>query len=289
VGVFLGDIFEWWLISVIIGIIAFPISFVLFKKSQDKGYMFSKPIGIFLIAYFSWLLGHFAFSTATILIVILLMLGLSVYLVILNKKEILAFLGEKAALVIIAELFYLLVFMVYALFRMYQPDIIGTEKFMDFAFMNSISKADKMPPYDPWMYGKGLHISYYYFGYVIMAIMFKLTGLVGGMSNGVGFNLTLTYTVAMSALAMVGLLYNLTKNYMIGFLAAAFLLLISNIDGFIQVVSNGWSTNSFNWWHTSRIIDYKDYDVTINEFPFFSFLLGDMHPHQMAIPLSCWL
>ena len=247
--------------------------------------MFSKIIGIFLLSYFSWLFGFIVFSNATIIIVGLLILALSVFLFIKNKDEILDFFNTKAALVIITELFYLFIFLVYALFRMYQPDIIGTEKFMDFAFMNAITKADKMPPYDPWMYGvdangKPLFISYYYFGYLMIAIMMKLTNI----PNGVCFNLALTMIVAMSAIAMVGVLYNLTKNYLIGFLAAAFLLLISNLDGFIQVVNNGWSLNNFNWWHSSRIIDYKGYDITINEFPFFSFLLGDLHPHQMAIP-----
>lgn len=168
---------------------------------------------------------------------------------------------------------------------MYQPDIVGTEKFMDFAFMNSIANADKMPPYDPWMYGvdannKPLYISYYYFGYLMMAIMMKLVGI----PNGSAYNLALTYIVSMTALGMLGLLFNLTKNYLIGFLGVAFLLLISNLDGFIQVVQRNFSFDGFNWWHSSRIIDYKDYDVTINEFPFFSFLLGDMHPHQMAMP-----
>ena len=282
---FFKYIMTWWMVSVLIGIIAYPISFVLFRKSHDRGYMFSKIIGIFLISYFSWLLGFLQFSTLTIYFVIGLITALSVYLFIKNRKEILEFLGIKPGLIIVTELFYLFIFLSYALYRMYQPDIIGTEKFMDFAFMNSISLADKMPPYDPWMYGvdaagKALNISYYYFGYVIMAIMMKITGI----PNGIAYNLALTYIVGMSALAMVGLLFNLTRNYLIGFLAAAFLLLISNIDGFIQVVKAGWSTSGFNWWHTSRIIDYKGYDVTINEFPFFSFLLGDMHPHQMAIP-----
>ncbi|PKL92340.1 MAG: hypothetical protein CVV21_03240 [Candidatus Goldiibacteriota bacterium HGW-Goldbacteria-1] len=283
--VFFGYIAKWWFVSVIIGLLAFPITFVLFGKSQDKGYMFTKIVGIFLISYFSWLLGFLSFSTGTILGVIAVMTGVSVWLFLQNKKEMLQFFSEKAGVVIIAELFYFLIFLVYAMFRMNQPDIVGTEKFMDFAFINSIVKADKMPPFDPWMYGvdaagKALHISYYYFGYLMMAIMFKLTAI----PNGMAYNIALTYIVALSALGTVGLLYNLTKNYLIGFLAAAFLLLISNIDGFIQVVSNGWSTDNFNWWHTSRIIDRPNYDITINEFPFFSFLLGDLHPHQMAIP-----
>jgi YYY domain-containing protein len=44
------------------------------------------------------------------------------------------------------------------------------------------------------------------------------------------------------------------------------------------------------WWRASRVI--QDYDMqgnhleVIDEFPFFSFLLGDLHPHVLAIPFS---
>ncbi len=281
-GVYMGDIFKWWALLLMIGLITFPISFFLFRKTYDKGYMFSKVIGLFLIGYLSWLLGFIHFSTATIWIVIALLTGLSAFIFVKLKGEIMDFLNRKLGLILVTELFFFFVFFLFAHFRMYQPDIIGTEKFMDFAFMNAISKADMMPPFDPWMAGEGLYISYYYFGYVIMAALTKISAV----PNSIAYNLALTSVVALSAVTMVGLLYNLTKNYLIGFLAAAFLLLISNLDGFIQVVNNGWSTVNFNWWHSSRIIDYPDYDITINEFPFFSFLLGDMHPHQMAIPFA---
>jgi YYY domain-containing protein len=285
VATFFAYILKWWFFSVIIGIIAFPISFALFKKSYEKGFMFSKIIGLFLLSYFSWLLGFIYFSIGTIYTVLFIMIVISTFIYMGNKDEIKNFLSNNPGIIIISELFYLFVFILYAVFRMYQPDIVGTEKFMDFAFMNSIANADKMPPYDPWMYGvsansKPLYISYYYFGYFMMAVMMKLVGI----PNGSAYNLALTYIVSLTSLGMLGLLFNLTKNYLIGFLGVAFLLLISNLDGFIQVVQHNFSFDGFNWWHSSRIIDYKDYDVTINEFPFFSFLLGDMHPHQMALP-----
>jgi YYY domain-containing protein len=44
------------------------------------------------------------------------------------------------------------------------------------------------------------------------------------------------------------------------------------------------------WWRSSRIL--QDYDMlkrpleVIDEFPFFSFLLGDLHPHVLAIPFN---
>ena len=44
------------------------------------------------------------------------------------------------------------------------------------------------------------------------------------------------------------------------------------------------------WWRASRVI--SDFDLRgafqeiIDEFPFFSFLLGDLHPHVLAIPFN---
>jgi uncharacterized membrane protein len=47
------------------------------------------------------------------------------------------------------------------------------------------------------------------------------------------------------------------------------------------------------WWRASRVL--QDYDMAgnwkeiIDEFPFFSFLLGDLHPHVLAIPFALLL
>ncbi|MCE5299781.1 MAG: DUF2298 domain-containing protein, partial [Spirochaetia bacterium] len=230
--------------------------------------------------YFSWLIGFINYSAASILFVILLMTAGSAWIFLQNKDEIMKFLNEKIGLIIIVELFYLLVYLSYAYVKMFHPDILGQEKFMDFAFMNAIGKADRMPPYDPWMAGNGLYISYYYFGYFMMSIILKLTAI----PNGMAYNVALSYLYAISALGIVGLLFNLTKNYWIGFLGFGFLLVIGNLDGLRQLLANGLNFDGFNWWNSTRIMDYENYDYTITEFPFFSWLLGDMHPHQMAIP-----
>jgi YYY domain-containing protein len=277
---YFGYLMNWWFISVIIGLLAFPLSFYLFRKSHDKGYMFSKIIGLFVIGYFSWLIGYINFSSVSIIFVILLMTAASAWVFINNKKEILDFMGEKFALVLITELFYLFIFLFYAFFKMYHPDILGQEKFMDFAFMNAVGKSDQMPPFDPWMSGRGMTISYYYFGYVMMGIILKLTAI----PNGMAYNVALTYLYAISAIGVLGLMYNLTKNYVIGFLGFAMLLVLGNLDGVRQLFAGKFSLDNFNWWNSTRVMDYENYDYTITEFPFFSFLLGDMHPHQMAIP-----
>jgi YYY domain-containing protein len=52
-------------------------------------------------------------------------------------------------------------------------------------------------------------------------------------------------------------------------------------------VSTAWyPTANWWWWKASRVIGTPGPigDYTINEFPFFSFMLGDNHPHVLALP-----
>ncbi len=64
---------------------------------------------------------------------------------------------------------------------------------------------------------------------------------------------------------------------------------IDGLPGPIEMPPQSWTPRDFWWWfHASRVINTFDgihfIDNTIQEFPFFSFLLGDMHPHVMSIP-----
>ncbi|HJR81659.1 MAG TPA: DUF2298 domain-containing protein [Anaerolineales bacterium] len=102
-------------------------------------------------------------------------------------------------------------------------------------------------------------------------------------------------------------------------LAPLFLLIVSNAEGFLEVLhtrgflwrdgSNFWTwldipelrdvptqttawvpDRFWWWWRASRVI--QDYELNgtfrevIDEFPFFSYLLGDLHPHVLAMPFN---
>src|SRR5206468_1204448 len=58
------------------------------------------------------------------------------------------------------------------------------------------------------------------------------------------------------------------------------------IKNLSPTASGGWFPADATWWfRAARVIPNISPDG-ITEFPFFSFLLNDLHPHYMALPLA---
>ncbi len=270
----MGGILIWWLLISLMGVVAIPISVKVFQFLPDRGYGFSKPLGLILVGLLVWLLGFVHFSVLSIILSFGLLCGFSYWLWVKYKDEIQAVIRERWGYILVVELFFAALFLLFLFFRMYNPDILGTEKFMDMAFMNSMTRIATMPPYDPWLSGQEFYISYYYFGYFLMSIITK----VSGTAPAIAFNLALGLLFALSGISTFSVLYNLTRRMSIAFGGWSGLYLLGNLEGFRQVLMTK-SIENFNWWTPSRVIP-----DTINEFPFFSYLLGDMHPHMLSVP-----
>ncbi len=268
------DILVWWLLISALGLAVIPIALKVFRFLPDRGYAFTKPLGLLLFGLGVWLLGFVSFSLPAILLSFGLLAGFSFWIGMKNREEILAVLKARASYVLILELFFLLLFLGFLFFRMFNPDISGTENFMDLAFLNSISRASSFPPYDPWLAGPEYYISYYYLGYLLMSILIKISGTAPAVS----YNLSLGLLFALSGTTLFGLVYNLTRQRLAGLGGWAAVFIFGTPAGFLQWFRTG-SGENFNWFAPTRIIPN-----TINEFPFFSFLLGDIHPHMFSIP-----
>jgi len=312
---------------------ALPLTYRLFKNLPDRGYAFAKPLGILLTSYVLWIGASFGFlrnSWGGIVFSILVVAVGSWWFYSRRNTEagIASFLRGNRRMVIANEALFALAFVLFALFRAYNPEIMGTEKPMEFAFLNAILRSDTFPPHDPWLSGFG--ISYYYFGYLMMAMLTKLSGV----ASAVAFNLGITLLFALTVTGAYGLVYNLIEGrgdneatrqrgklvtslprYFVPLLGPLFVAIVGNLEGVFEVlyskglgsarfwswldikelVSNGRVTgrwfdlgSGWWWWRASRVIHDKDLlgnsVEVIDEFPFFSFMLGDMHPHVLALP-----
>lgn len=265
-----------WFISIeILGLVSIPLVGKAGNRLADLGYSAARTMGIVLVTYISWILSYFwSFNRVVILISVLIVSLLSVSLYKKQKN----FPPKKVLLT--NELIFAAGFFFFLLIRMHLPEIYRHEKFMDFAFLNAVMRTSSFPPADPWFAGETMDF-YYYFGYLSVGVLGKLTSI----EPSVLFNLAVALTFALSFNLLFGIGYNLTKGKTkYGLITALTGALLGNIQGLKEFVSlyilkvpavMGY------YWSSSRVIPY-----TINEFPYFSFVHGDLHSHMLAIPFQ---
>ena len=308
----------WLLMIELIGLVAFPLAFALLPRLTDRGYLVAKPLGLLLLSWPLWFLGslHLVPTTPYTLWGTLALFSVaSGWYAIRHRGEIAEFFRRERHGIFIGEGIFLLMYLAWVLYRAYDPSINTTEQPMDFAFLNASVMANFFPPEDPWL--RGNDVPYYYFGYLMMGNLTELTFIPSRIS----YNLALALIPALVATAAFGLVYNLIRTHgasalrAVGFalLAPVLLLLVSNLEGILEFVrlrelgtasfwdwlgikdlgvveTSSWRPTDYNWWwRGSRVIDTlglqgNSLDFTITEFPFFSFLLGDLHPHVMSVP-----
>lgn len=329
---------SWYLIVSFVGFLSFPLVYRLFSALPSRGYAIARILGILLWGYLFWIftsLGITNNDIGGILLALTILLILTIWAFqTISIVELQEWMRSNSMLLVVVEILFFVAFGGWCVVRAANPEILGTEKPMELAFINAILRSQSFPPNDPWL--SGYAISYYYFGYVLVAMMAKMTNI----SGGIAFNLGISMVFALSALGAYGLLYDLLivyaqrkSNNVIGrrgkalksLLAPFWILIISNFEGFLHVLHNrglfwrfdsqGNLTSSFWkwldmrelsqppsipfswipkqhwwWWRASRVV--QDYDLSgnwkeiIDEFPFFSYLLGDLHPHVLAMPFA---
>ncbi|MFH1483146.1 MAG: DUF2298 domain-containing protein [Chloroflexota bacterium] len=307
-----------WAALQLIGLICFPLVRALFPSLRDRGYAFSKALGLLFLAYMLWLGGSLRlvpFSRISIFLVLLFMGLLSVWVVARHWGELAAFFRQRWAYVLLVEGLFVVVFLGEAYLRALNPDLNSGEKLGDFGFLNSVLGARYFPPEDFWLAGEP--VNYYYFGYVMWGVVIKLVGI----HPALGYNLALALLAGLVALGAFGLLYNLRAGdkprtaAMWGLVGVGFLLVLGNLEGVLEALyARGWGPPGFWswigieglerpyeaatwyptqhvwWWRATRVIATyeggQNLDYTITEFPFFSFYFGDLHPHLMALPFA---
>ena len=303
-------IFTWWLTIFLIGVVFFPIAVLFFSRFLDRGYIFSKILGMLFITYTIFALGTLKIMPFTHTAIIFLLFAFGVISVFTFVKDqpwsrlILRNIPWK--LLIFEETLFLAGISFWAFIRAHEPSIHGLEKFMDFAFVNSILRTDYFPAKDLWL--TPLTINYYYFGHIVTAVLTKLSGL----DPVVTYNLMIATLFAFTFTCAFSIGANLINQFkiqnskfkitsqnlkvpLIGGLLAGFLVAFAgnlhtiyafftayNGENPVPFWTLAWDLNLTDYWYpnATRFIPF-----TIHEFPIYSFVVSDLHGHVLSIPI----
>ncbi|MEO1288332.1 MAG: DUF2298 domain-containing protein [Chloroflexota bacterium] len=263
----------WWLLVTLAGLSALPFALRFLSGLPDRGYTLSRALGMLLVALIYWLLASYGFignSTGGMVFawVIVLSLGLVAYFTGDNRVNLRDYWRENRSVIIVAELLFVTLLAVMMVYRAYQNDTFWTEKPMEMAFISGIMRSETFPPNDPWM--AGYAISYYYFGYVMTAMLTMLSGI----NSGYGFSMMIVTTFALAGLTIFGVGYNLARSRTIdssngkgrtpalltGLLAFVFVLVMSNFQ--FALFETPFRTANvpasyFEWWNMQGFTDLE--------------------------------
>lgn len=270
-------VLAWYIIFIIFGIIGLPITNLIFKGWADRGYGFAKFVGLFVVGMFTWFLASIKivpYTDAIAWVFVLIALGISVYFI--QKQKI-----KLNKYMIIQELFFLVNIIIWAYIRGSNSRVEGTEKFMNIAFMNSIARTEYFPPADPWMYGET--INYYYLGHYL----FVFAGKLGGIAVSYIYNLALITIISQTFISLFSIFAQFFKKSgvviasIFGFLGATWITYGGNMHYIGSIIISWFKSGDFTYYfpNSTRIIPF-----TINEFPAYSIVLGDVHGHYLGLP-----
>lgn len=271
-----------------------PLTLFLFKRAMGQGAGFARPVAMLLTIWPVWFIssvvGTNGIWSGTLLWAFLLLTAVIGWIQVVRRQLLQP---NNLYHFIVAELSFLVVFLLALWFRGFGPQAADTEKPSELMMLSSVMQSSSMPPIDAWLSGETLN--YYYMGYAIFGGFGKMSFLAPAQV----FNLALITTFAMAFVAIAGLVAMILGRFygewsarIGGIVAAAMALVMGNLwsswrwaggntgDGYWSGI--GWEASRI--WRDSHNPDYGFNPIT--EFPAFSFILGDLHPHVMALPFA---
>jgi YYY domain-containing protein len=258
---FLG-IISWLLVITLLQFSLYPS---LRKAFGDFAFPASFPASILAFTLISWYCGFLRLPVHLALLPFLALIVYHVYRRDYSLAE-LKSAWHWEALFLIAFFFMLDI-------RFANPTISYAEKFMDHGFLASVIRSPVVPPLDPWFSGGTLNV-YYYLGYWMLGCL----AIGSGVPSNIAFNLSLPTVFALSAVS----LYAIGTLLLDRFRWLPLVTLILPNPALVFQIVTGKAVNpaydaSLSWLGTRTITN------TINEYPLFSFVWGDVHAHVISI------
>jgi YYY domain-containing protein len=291
----MDEALRWYLATLLIGGAGLLPAAALFGSLRSSGVLYAKPLAWLLLSVGAWWLGWSGVVPygLAVLVALVAVLWAASGRLALQRPGLLRAVTSRWRLLLAGELVFVVVFGALSIARAQAPDAAYTEKPMDMMMLMSVNRADVLPPPDPWLSGEA--ISYYHLGHLGVDAVGQLSGNV----PEIGFNLGIALVGAMAATAVFGLVGDVltlsevrrrATTWIGGIAGVVALLWVAPLAGLLDIIeaqreSEGGGLAVLDefwwWWDTTRVLPGP-----ITEFPAFSLLLGDLHAHLLALPVS---
>lgn len=286
----------WWEMICLLGLVFMPVTSRIFRGFDDNGWMFSKVLAVAVCGYVQWLLACLKITPFTgmtcVIITVICCLGSILYGIKCKNRITNSLPWEQTTLVYREEILFFLVFLFWTYLAGFHPAAHGTEKYMDFGFMQSMMRSTTLPAQDMWFAGKSFN--YYYGGQYLAVFLTKLTGT----SVEITYNLMRTMVAAFAFVLPFSLVRQMLKDKLRtgrkwsldlgGILAGMAVSMSGNFHYIIYGIILRLLKIKTDYWFPSstRYIGFDPAvtgDETIHEFPSYSFVLGDLHAHVINV------
>jgi len=292
-----GLVVLWLAAYLSIGALALPLAASVFPRFHDRGAAFAIPLGLLAIAVVGYLVGHLAFGLPALLAGLAVLAGLSLRADAIDRTV----WRSYAEIAVVFAAAFLFMVSLRAVSPAIAPlPISAGEKFLDYGLLRSLLRANVLPPEDMWFAGEA--VQYYYGGQMLTALLTTLTGTAPRFAYNLalaGFYATLvtaTYGLAGAIASdhgaprrpaatvgafFVGVAGNLhtAVHVVVWALPTGWVIAVPGVGPDIDILS--WTPSAFFYWDASRVIE-----GTINEFPLFAWLNGDLHAHMLTMPFT---
>ena len=304
-----GAVARWLVVLAALAALGLPLAARTFGRLDGRGVGLALPAALTTTWWGAYLVGkvtygpHASLAGLGVLVVLAVVAALDVDVHTGSVDLSLPAVDRPAAQQVAAV--FLAAFALVVAIRALDPSVgpLGGEKFLDYGLLEALARADRLPPEDFWFAGE--RVAYYYGGHLLAATLGDLAGT----------GPRLTYNLALAAVyaALVAAVYDLgaamgvrrgLDRRVTGVCASVLVGLSANLAAALDValvllpdalarplaglVAAGTDRSAavvlreagrFSYFEYSRVIP-----GTINEFPLFAWLNGDLHAHMTSTP-----
>ncbi|AFK18386.1 hypothetical protein E6P09_06355 [Haloferax mediterranei ATCC 33500] len=302
---------RWLVLFAALWAVGLPLSTRLFRRLPGHGAGLTLPVSLVVLTLPVYYVGQFTFGPAALaagvgtFLVASALTGLDLPALRHGEVQLAADLDIDRRAVAEAAAVFLVAFLFAVALRALDPAVhaSGGEKFLDFGLLQSLARASVLPPEDMWFAGEP--VRYYYGGHLVSILLAWLTGTEPefaynlALAGFFGFLVTAAFELGRGLSRAAG-----SHGKFGGLLAAFFVGFASNLvtavrfaplalpDSMQRPIAQAIAERSqysvsevlsgasqFSYWDASRVVP-----GTINEFPLFAWLNGDLHAHMMGTP-----